>query len=345
MPLELISNRPGHAELQQYELEPLKSTEIRVQSVFSSTKHGTEMRTFRADSADASDQWDPELRLHVPGKSGVEKQFPMRLGELLVGKVTEVGDKVQGFKVGDRVVASGQIKEIHTADPEHFTVVPDDIPAENLVYEEAAMYGLGAVRDGRICVGDRVAVFGLGAIGLMAVQIARLAGARLVVASDPIERRRKAASKYVDHVFDPTQANVGIEIKQMTDKLGVDVSLETSSSYLALHDALRSTRYQGIVVSSAYYTGEAKGLTLSGEWHRNNLTLISSRAAAPPPREFSWDKRLMPEARRLLYEQAIDCRGLVDPIVPMSKVAETYMDCNDNPKNSIKLGIDHTLKG
>lgn len=344
MQVELIGDRPGHAVLREYELEPLKPAQIRVQSVFSSTKHGTEMRSFRADSADASDAWDHGLRLHVRGKSAVEQQFPMPLGERVVGKVTEVGETVDRFKVGDRVIGAGTIKDIHTADPSGFFVVPDDIPAENLVYDEATTYALGAVRDGHVRVGDRVAVFGLGAIGLMAVQIARLAGAQWVVASDPIERRRKAAGKYVNHVFDPTQTDVGMEIKKMTDKLGVDVSLETSASYRALNDALRSTRFEGTIVSSAYYTGEAKGLILSGEWHRNQLTIISSRGAFPPePRDFSWSDRLQPEARRLLHQQTLDCRGLIDPIVPMSRAVETYMDCNQNPQNCIKLGIDHTI--
>lgn len=343
MPLELIADRPGHAMLREYELEPLEPGEIRIQSVFSSTKHGTEMRMFRADSADASDQWDSELRLHVRGKSAVRAQFPMTLGERFVGRVTEVGDKVEGFKTGDRVFGGGGIKEIHTAETTRFFVVPDHIPAENLVYDEATMYSLGAVRDAPVRVGDRVAVFGLGAIGLMAAQVARLAGASWLVASDPIERRRKVAERFVDHVFDPTRDDVGLEIKKMTDKLGVDVAMETSSSYRALYDALRSTRYEGTVVSSAYYTGEARGLILSGEWHRNQLTVISSRAASPlGPRDFSWDDRLMPEARRLLHEQKLDCRGLVDPIVPMSRAAEVYMACNENPQNSIKLGIDHT---
>ena len=74
--------------------------------------------------------------------------------------------------------------------------------------------------------------------------------------------------------------------------------------------------------------------------------MVTSRAAGPPaPRDFSWDQRILDEARRLLHEQSLDCRGLIDPIVPVSKAAETYMDCNENAHHSIKLGIDHALKG
>ncbi len=344
MPWELIADRPGYAALREYDPEPMTPQDVRVQSLFSSTKHGTEMRIFRADSADTSDTWDADLRLHMPGRSAVEQQFPMHLGERFVGTVAAVGSAVEGLDVGDRVYGGGQIRDVHTADASHFWPVAGDVPAENLVYDEAAMYALGAVRDGHVRVGDRVAVFGLGAIGLMAIQLARCAGASWIVASDPIERRRRAAAPHVDAVLDPTQEDAGIAIKRMTGKLGVDVALETSGSYRALNDALRSTRYLGTTVSSAYYTGEARGLILSGEWHRNQLTIVTSRAAGPPaPRDFSWDGRLLEEARRLLHDQTLDCRDLIDPIVPMSQAAETYMDCNENPHHAIKLGIDHTM--
>lgn len=346
MPFALIADTPGHATLQEYELPPLEPDQIRIRSAFSSTKHGTEMRIFRGDSADTIDRWNTELRLHVKGEDTLQSQFPMKLGERFVGQVIEVGSRSEVFKTGDRVVGGGQIKEIHTVSPEYIRVVPETIPAENLLYDEAAMYALGGIRDAPVRLGDRIAIFGLGAIGQMAVQLARLAGARLVVASDPIERRRKAAACHgADVVFDPTVLDVSVEIKGLTAQLGVDVSLETSGSYHALCDALRATRYQGVIVSSAYYTGEAQGLVLSGEWHRNQLTLISSRGAGPPvPRDYSWDTRLMPEVVALLDEGRLGAVGLIDPVVPMSRAAEIYMACNEHPEYSIKLGIDHSLK-
>ena len=196
MPYELIADRPGHAILREYKIPKLEEDQIRIRSIFSSTKHGTEMRAFRADSADVTDKWDPDLRLHMKGDKANEHLFPMKLGERFVGRVIEVGANVNGFQSGDRVVGWGGIKEIHTAEPMHFRVIPEKIPVENLVYDEAAVFALAGVRDAPIRVGDRVAVFGLGAIGQMVSQLARIAGASWIVASDPIERRRKAAARY-----------------------------------------------------------------------------------------------------------------------------------------------------
>ena len=57
LPLELIADRPGHALLQAYEEPPLEPNQVRVRSLFSAVKHGTELRGFRADTSDASDRW------------------------------------------------------------------------------------------------------------------------------------------------------------------------------------------------------------------------------------------------------------------------------------------------
>ena len=346
MPLELIADRPGHAVLREYEDPPLAAGEVRVTTQFSAVKHGTEFRDFRFDSADATDRWDPDLRLHRRGEPAAPR-FPKKLGEGFVGIVTEVGDAVDTVQVSDRVYAHGSVADTHVIPVEHFSLrtVPPSVSNQNLVYDEAAMYALGGIRDGQVRLGERVAVFGLGAIGQMAVQMAKLSGARWVAASDPIERRRAAAVRHgADVVLDPAEVDVGLAIKQMTGSLGVDVSIETSSSHAALYDALRSTRFQGRVASTAYYTGPAQGLLLSGEWHRNQLTIISSRAAAPPqPREYSWDERIKPEVVALLEEGRLQAEDLVDPIVPMARAAEAYLELNEHPERSIKLGIDHTL--
>ena len=180
MPLELIADRPGHAVLREYEDPPLAAGQVRVATQFSAVKHGTEFRDFRFDSADATDRWDPDLRLHRRGEPSVPR-FPKKLGEGFVGIVAAVGEAVSTVDVGDRVYAHGSVADTHVISVEHFSLrtVPPAVSNQNLVYDEAAMYALGGIRDGQVRLGERVAVFGLGAIGQMAVQMAKLSGARL----------------------------------------------------------------------------------------------------------------------------------------------------------------------
>ena len=343
MPLELIADRPGHAVLSSYQESPLAPDEIRVQSLFSSVKHGTELRGFRADTPDASDRWDGELRLHRRGES-VATGFPRHLGNMCLGAVVEVGAEVTTLREGDRVFAHLPIRETHTVAAARVQKAPDGISPQAIMYWDPADFAVGAVRDGAVRLGDRVAVFGLGAIGLMVAQAARLCGARWVVVVDPIERRRAAALRHhADLALDPVAMDAGLEIKQHTDKIGADITFETSGSYRAFEDAMRATCYAGTLVSTAYYHGE-QGLRLAGEWHRNRIQVISSRACSEPLPQASWNfARIRAESLALLVEGRLQADDLIDPVVPFAAAADAYQEIDQHPERSIKLGIDHGL--
>src|SRR5712692_1821741 len=102
MPLELIADRPGHAVLQPYDEPPLGADQVRVRTLFSSVKHGTELRGFRADSEDALHPWDPDLQIHRrDAQPKPSSAFPKRLGNMCLGVVTEVGERVRKLRLGD----------------------------------------------------------------------------------------------------------------------------------------------------------------------------------------------------------------------------------------------------
>ena len=121
------------------------------------------------------------------------------------------------------------------------------------------------------------------------------------------------------------------------------MAFETSGSYSALEDSLRAVKYSGTVVSTAYYHG-SKGLSLAGEWHRNRINLISSRAVSSPLPQSGWDiARVRSESLQLLCDGKIQADDLIVPIVPFSQVIDAYHEISAHPERSIKLGIDHTL--
>ena len=344
MPLELIADRPGHAILSEYDEPTVEPDQVRVKSLFSSVKHGTELRGFRADTPDASDRWDGELKIHRRGESAGDS-FLRQLGNMCLGVVTEVGSEVDTLSVDDHVFGHMPIREAHTEAASRFKKAPDGVSPQAIMYWDPADFAVGAVRDGPVRLGDRVAVFGLGAIGLMVAQAARICGARWIVAVDPIERRRAAALRHgADLALDPAEVDAGLEIKQITDKVGADIVFETSGSYRAFEDAMRSTCYAGTLVSTAYYHGD-QGLRLAGEWHRNRVNVISSRACSQPLPQPSWDfRRIQEESLALFVEGRLRADDLVDPIVPYARAADAYHEINEHPERSIKLGIDHELE-
>ena len=146
-----------------------------------------------------------------------------------------------------------------------------------------------------------------------------------------------------DFALDPNKQDVAVKIREVTDKKGADVAIEASGSYQALHQAIRSVSFGGLVVPLAFYTGEAKGLRLGEEWHHHPITMKSSRADRNPNRDHPmWnDERIRETALRLLKEGRLSVEGLVSPIIPFDKSAEAYQRIDKHPEENIKLGITY----
>ena len=320
---------------------------MRLQSTFSAVKHGTQLRAYRADTRDISEPFDRELGLHRRHGSARPPdwmQFPMALGTATVGEVIAVGAAVDSFAVGDVVYGDLPIRETHTVPAAKLRPVAAGMDPHAVVCGDPARVALSGVRDSALGLGDRVLVTGLGAIGQMALQLARLQGAAWVAGADPIARRRALASRHgADLVVDPTTEDTGLVVKQATGKAGADAVIETSGSYAGLNDALRAAAYGATVVSVAYYPGAGGGLSLEGEWHRNRINLLSSRDVSAPHRLTPrWDSdRLLAAGFALLEQGRLRVEGLLDPVVPLADSAEAYRQIDLDPGTSIKLGVSY----
>ena len=206
---------------------------------------------------------------------------------------------------------------------------------------DPATVALGGIRDARVRVGDRVAVFGLGAIGLMAVQLARVAGASFIVAVDPIEPRRAVAARTgANLVLDPTTSDVGLEVRAALGA-GVDVSIESSGSSRALHGAIRALAMGGAVAVIGWYTETKGGLDLGREAHFNRPKLVFPRAESEPHYDHPrWNNRRQADAAwQLLAEGRVDCEPVVQPVVRFEEVVEQYQEIDRHPEQSVKLGV------
>ena len=215
------------------------------------------------------------------------------------------------------------------------------MPWQAAVCLDPADFALGAVRDGHVRLGDAVAVFGMGAIGLMVVQFALLAGAHPVIAVDPLELRRSVARACgADVALDPAACDPGLEIRKLTGQRGADVCIEYSGHHSGLQAALRSAAYNGTVVAGAYPGPYAAGLDLGAEAHMNRPRLLFSRSNSDPnPDHPNWShERLIGEAWRLLASGGIETEAVVQPVVPFDDLAEVYPKIATDPGANVKLG-------
>jgi len=191
--------------------------------------------------------------------------------------VRELGAGVAAPRVGERIHVTLPHRETQTfaADGPPWIPLPDELSDERATLLQSTAIALQAVRDAELAAGSTVAVFGLGAFGLLAVQLARLEGAGLVVGVDPIASRRDLALAYgADLALDPTTIDVGLELK--SSGRAADVAIEISGRYEALQQALRSVRVEGLVVAAGFYVGDASALRLGEEWLHNRLRMVAS---------------------------------------------------------------------
>ena len=206
-----------------------------------------------------------------PGVTGFAKG-----DRVIVGAITPCGqcraclsgDGAQCSHGGDSFEAIGGWRFGNTINgcQADYVIVPDaqanlaKIPAgladeEVLLCPDIMSTGFSAVESGHVRIGDAVAIFAQGPIGLCATAGARLAGASLIIAVDSVPRRLEQAKRMgADVVLDFKQQDVVAEIKRLTGG-GADVTIEALGQQSTFEMALRSVRPGGCVSSLGVYSG------------------------------------------------------------------------------------------
>ncbi len=346
MPRRIVTQDGSRFWFAEYTLPELQGDAVRVQVQFAAPKHGTEKHLITGSPFDRK-QWDPELRMFLPPDAPAENKGPKPergVGNMVVGDVTATGPEVTRYNIGDRVFGYGPIQEEHQASESDWHPL-GNLACEDAVCVDPAHVAFVGVRDGNIRVGDNVAVHGLGAIGLMAVQIARAAGAQQVFAVDPIALRRACAeANGADKALDPAACDAALEIKRATGDRGVDVAVETSGNGRALQDAIRCIQQCGTVVHVPWGPHDCTDLHLDEEFHLNRPTLIASQAWSGwgnPDRNYPlWThERAYDATIQLFRDGKITGKGVIAPIVPFEQAPEGLRAMFEREDQTIKIGV------
>lgn len=135
--------------------------------------------------------------------------------------------------------------------------IPEGLTDEQVVLlSDIASTGFSGAESGGVRLGDAVAVFAQGPIGLCATAGAKLMGAALIVAVDADPLRLNTATRMgADVVLDPTQTDVVAEIKRLSGG-GVDVAIEALGLQETFENALRCLRPGGTLSSLGVYSGK-----------------------------------------------------------------------------------------
>lgn len=348
---KLVALEPRVAGFKEFSLPELKDDEVLIDVKYAAPKHGTEVVDFRGLSPFIDEEFDPEWNLFLPRDKNEKRGVvfgEFQLGNMIVGTIEQKGNHVTEYEIGDIVCTYSPIQEkviVKGVNNYKLRKLDSFSQWKNAVCYDPAQFAMGGTRVADIKSGDYVAIFGLGAIGQIAVQLAKKAGASIVIAIDPIEKRREIALKHgADYVLDPSNGeDIGYKIKELTGKQGVDSVIESSGSAFALQAALRGIAYGGIISYVAFAKPFPAGFNLGREAHFNNAKIIFARASSEPNPDYPrWNrKRIEDTCWELLLNGYLDCEDLIDPIVSFEDSAEAYMKYVDqHPDLSIKMGIE-----
>jgi 2-desacetyl-2-hydroxyethyl bacteriochlorophyllide A dehydrogenase len=340
----LFITGPGTIEIIGEDLPELAEHDVYVRTLVSGISHGTEIAWLRGTAAALRRAWDPRRRIYLDGPG---RDYPVAPGYESIGRVEAVGTAVTGVPVGDLVAVDGPHADGHilTDTTAAAGLLPDGVDAEQAVFFILARVALGGIHDARLQLGETAVVMGLGTVGLLAVQQARLAGAT-VIGVDRHPLRVQAAEALGIPAILADGTDVAAHVRDLAGQDGADAAIEASGSLAALQEAIRCLRVGGRVATVASYHGEQPGLRLGEEYHRNRITIHSSMTINHCPQRGHplWTlDRLNITARAQIADGRVRTDGLITHRVPFTDAAAAYALITDTPQDTIKvvLTYDH----
>jgi 2-desacetyl-2-hydroxyethyl bacteriochlorophyllide A dehydrogenase len=326
---------------------------VRVRTLYSGISAGTEMTAYRGSNVYLTKQWDPAQRLFTAG--GRSFDYPVTgWGYSEVGEVVEVAPDLEHIdldgvgrtpRIGDVVygIWGHRSEAVLPAESLAGRQLPPGIDPIAGVFARVGAISLNAVLAADVHLGETVAIFGQGVIGLLATRLAVLSGAR-VVAVDTIAPRLELATR-LGAILALDAGDTAVPVAEgikATAAEGADVAIEISGSYRALHEAVRSTAPGGRVVAAGFYQGEGAGLHLGEEFHHNRIQVVASQiGGVPTGLAGRWTtERLHRVFMGLISDGSIDVAPLVSHVVPCEDVVDAYRLLDEDPAATLEMVLD-----
>jgi L-iditol 2-dehydrogenase len=295
---------------------------------------------------------------------------PRIFGHETSGTIAAVGEQVEGWKPGDRVVVLHHIpcfhcpyclnenysmcrvyKEVTTTAgfipsgggfaeyvrvPGHIVrcggliAIPDDISFEEASFVEPTNCCLKAVRKANVQPGQWVLITGAGPIGLMFSMICRHFGARTIVTDLLASRQERARALGADVALDARATDLAAQIQAITGGLGVDITLLAVPSAQAFFQALDGTRKGGKILFFAEFPEEVQIPLDPNVLYRREIDLMGS---------YSSSYKVQALAAALVFERRIDVRALVSESYPLSGLATAVEEAVRPRESTCKILI------
>jgi threonine dehydrogenase-like Zn-dependent dehydrogenase len=202
-----------------------------------------------------------------PGVTGYDRGTRVLIGAItpcgqcefcLSGKWAQCGGRLGGWKFGNTIDGCQAEYVLVPNAQANLAIIPDTLSNEDVVLlADIASTGLSATETANVQLGDAVAVFAQGPIGLCATAGARLKGASTVIGIDSDRTRLKTAKAMgADEVIDYSAKDPVHEVMRITNGRGVDVAIEALGLQQTFESCLRVLRPGGKLSSLGVYSGK-----------------------------------------------------------------------------------------
>jgi 2-desacetyl-2-hydroxyethyl bacteriochlorophyllide A dehydrogenase len=332
----LYFTKPGRVEISREQLPALTEGKVVVKAQLSAISPGTEMLFYRGQIPDEM-QVDNNL-------AGMDHPvaYPLKYGYSMVGEVVELGPQVDSFWLGKRVFAFLPHKNYFLATCSELIVLPEDISNEDAVFLPNMETAVNLVMDGAPLLGEQVAVFGQGIVGLLTTALlARFPLVKLITFDNYL--RRREASEQIGGVSSLDTSNpealaiarMQLNIHQETD--GVDLAFELSGVPAALNQAIAFTAYNGRIIIGSWYGTKPAALNLGGRFHRSRIRLISSQVSSLSPQlSGRWDKARRFATAWEMIRQVRPSKWITQRL-PFEQAGQAYRLLDETPQETIQI--------
>ena len=262
---------------------------------------------------------------------------PLAMGYCNVGTVIDVGVGVSGYSIGDRVASNGKHAEIVAVPVNLCARVPDAVSDESAAFTVVGAIALQGIRLAQPTLGETVVVTGLGLIGLIAVQLLRAQGCRVLgidLDRAKLDLARRFGADVVDLSVgeDPINAAAALSRGRGVDAVIVTASTRSSEP---IHQAAMMCRKRGRIVLVG-----VTGLELSrADFYEKELTFQVSCSYGPgrydplyedkgqdyPIGFVRWtEQRNFEAVLDLMASGALNVEPLITHRFPIEEAAEAY---------------------
>lgn len=278
------------------------------------------------------------------------KKAPIVLGHELSGDIAEVGEGVEDFAVGDRVVFTHHVpcnncrycledkpamcetlrstKFYPGGFSEYVRVpainiekggvlkMPDSVSYEDGTFVEPVGCAVRGHRKANVSPGSSVLVLGSGLSGLIHIQLAKAFGAGRIVATDVNEYRMNFALEMgADFSFNALDANLMDDLLAANDGRGYDFVIICTAVPAAFKQAMKAVDKGGTVLVYAINTPGTEIPFDVYDFYNRGITLISTYAASP---------RDLAEALRLIQHGRVETQKLITHRLPLKDTVDGF---------------------